>query len=239
VKTSFKTGLLVAAISLGAPIAAHAQDEAAGPLPGTFTANVAFVNDYIFRGVTQSNHNAAVQGGMDWDTGMGFHFGAWASSVNFGDGNAATTELDLYGGYGGTIDNFSYDVGFIYYWYPGAPGALNYDLWEVYGKAGYDFGVAAVTLAVNYTPDNFGSTGDATYFSSLITFPMGEIGSISGGVGYFKLTQGIRDYTDWNIGATVHVGTWFDIDARYYNTDAHYLGRFADDRFVVKVSRAF
>ena len=192
-KTSIKARLLAAAMTLAAPFTAAAADDEAGPLPGTLTSNIALTNDYIFRGVTQTNHNAAVQGGLDWDTGQGFHFGTWGSTLNFNDANAATMELDLYGGYGGKIDNFSYDAGLIYYWYPGAPTSLHYDLWEVYGKAGYDFGVAALGLGVNYTPDNFGATGNATYFSSTMSVPLGELVTASAGLDYWMLTRGIRD----------------------------------------------
>jgi uncharacterized protein (TIGR02001 family) len=235
VKISTKTAMLAAAMSL-TPFAASAQDN---PLPGSVTGNVAIVSDYMFRGISQTSNNAAVQGGLDWDTGMGFHFGTWASSVNFNDGNGATTELDLYGGYGGSIGNFSYDVGFTYYWYPGAPGAANYDLWEVYGKAGYDFGVASTTAYIAYTPDNFGATGDATYANLSFGIPIVDTLSISGGVGYWMLTQGFKDQTDWNVGATLSVYDWFDIDARYYDSDISFLGSLADDKFVVKFSRAF
>jgi uncharacterized protein (TIGR02001 family) len=242
VNITTKTAVFVAALSL-APLAAFAED-APPPaptswFPGTLTGNIALTNDYIFRGVTQTNHNPAVQGGLDWDTGAGFHFGTWASAVNFNDGNGATEELDLYGGYAGKIDNFTYDVGGIFYWYPGSPTPLHYDYWEAYGKAGYDFGVAALGLGVNYTPENFGKTGDATYFSSTVTVPIIPELSFSVGADYYLLTRGIKDYTDWNLGATFHVPTWFDIDVRYYNTDAHYLGRLADDRFVVNVKRTF
>ena len=89
-KKAMKIGLLAAAFGISAP--AYAQDSA---LPGTFTGNVAIATDYMFRGISQSFNNAVVQGGLDWDTGAGFHFGTWGSAVNFGDGNAATMELDL------------------------------------------------------------------------------------------------------------------------------------------------
>lgn len=71
--TAIKTGLLAAAISLS-PFAAFAE-ESSNPLPGTFSGNIALTNNYIFRGVTQTAHDAAIQGGLDWDTGMGLHFG--------------------------------------------------------------------------------------------------------------------------------------------------------------------
>ncbi len=238
-KFSTKTILIATAMSLATPIAVFAQEESSNPLPGTVTGNVALVNDYVFRGISQTGNEAAIQGGLDWDTGAGFHFGVWGSSLNFADGNDATTEIDLYGGYGGKIENFSYDVGFTFYWYPGAPSARNYNLWEVYGKAGYDFGVAALSTGVAYTPDNFGATGDATYFNAVLSIPVVDSLSVSIGAGHWMLTQGFKDQTDWNVGATLKVFDWFDVDARYYDSDIRFLGNLADDRIVVKFSRAF
>jgi uncharacterized protein (TIGR02001 family) len=219
------------------PFAAFAEDSS-NPLPGTVTGNIALTNNYIFRGVTQTNNHAAVQGGLDWDTGLGLHFGAWASSLNFNDGNQATTEVDLYAGYAGKIDNFSYDAGFMYYWYPGAANALGYDFWELYGKVGYDFGVAAVSGGIAYTPNNTVTNLDATYVNAVLTVPVVDIFSVSAGVGYY-FYDSLKDQTDWNIGGTFKVYNWFDVDARYYNTDNKALGNFADEKFVVKISRAF
>ncbi len=233
-----KTGLLTAALSLAAPLTAFAQ-ESSSPLLGTVSGNVAIVSDYVFRGISQTSNNAAIQGGLDWDSGAGLYLGTWASSLNFGDANAATTEVDLYGGYAGAIDNFSYDLGVIFYWYPGARGALNYNLWEVYGKSGYDFGVADISAGIAYTPDNFGATGDATYLNAGLNIPITDMLSVSAAMGYWMLTQGAKDQTDWNIGATMSVYDWFDIDARYYDSDISFLGKFADNRFVVSISRSF
>ena len=233
-KKAMKIGLLAAAFGVSAP--AFAADS---ELPGTFTGNVAIATDYMFRGISQSFNNAVVQGGLDWDTGAGFHFGTWGSAVNFGDGNAATMELDLYGGYGGTIDNFSYDVGGIYYWYPGSPKALGYNLWEVYGKMGYNFGVATAGISVNYTPDNFGNLGDALYYATTLAIPLGDMFAISAGAGYLDQSRGAKSLTDWNVGGTFKIPGWFDTDVRYYDSDIKVAGRFADDRIVVKFSRAF
>jgi len=242
VKTSIKYGLVAATMSLAAPFAAHAQDSES-PLPGTLTGNVAIVSDYMFRGLSQTTNNAAVQGGLDWDTGMGFTFGTWASTLNFADGNNATTELDLYGGYGGSIDNFTYGVGFIYYWYPGATSAAQYDMWEVYGKVGYDFGLAATSFAVNYTPNNTITNLDSTYFAVGLTVPVADLLSVSANFGYSSL-ETLKDYTDYNIGATLKVYDWFDVDARFYDTDITTgcpvgTSRICDERFVVKISRVF
>ena len=50
---------------------------------GTFTGNVALTNDYVFRGFSQTLEHAAIQGGLDWDSGMGIYLGTWASNVEF------------------------------------------------------------------------------------------------------------------------------------------------------------
>ena len=241
-----KTIAVAAAIlGAGAPLGAMAQDAAPESyLPGTFTGNVALTSDYVFRGLSQSWNGPAIQGGMDWDTGAGFHFGLWGSSVNFKDGGQASVETDLYGGYGGKIENFSYDLGFIYYWYPGALGTLNYDLWEVYGKAGYDFGPAQASFSVNYTPDNFGGTDTAVYFNTGLTVPLTDKFSINGALGYWDLKAPLANAWDWNVGAKLNVNNWFTVDARYYDTnivgDCVIVGKkTCGAKAVVTISRSF
>ena len=244
--------MAAAAVSFGISTAAVAE-EAESFIPGSFTGNIALTSDYVFRGISQSFNHPAVQGGMDWDTGAGFHFGTWGSSVNFKDGNEAVSEIDLYGGYAGKIaDALSYDVGFIYYWYPGAASALNYDYFEVYGKVGYDFGVAALNLGVNWSPDNTGSTGSATYLSSGLTVPITSYLSLSGAVDYYMLAQSntpvpalFPDYWDWNVGAKLNVNNWFNVDVRYYDTDmakasCRLAGRtVCGEKGVITLSRSF
>lgn len=103
------------------------------------SANVSATNNYVWRGMTQTNNNAAVQGGID--IGMdGLYLGAWASNVT------NDTEVDGYVGYAGEIDGLSYDIGAIRYGYLDAPSG-NFN--EAYLGLGYDFGVAS--LGVTYS----------------------------------------------------------------------------------------
>ena len=244
----------VAVIGLGltTPATAAAPTGDSGWLPGYFTGNVAFTSDYLVHGLSQSNNGPAVQGGLDWDTGAGFHFGAWGSSLNFKDGGEATTEIDLSGGYAGALGEvLSYDAGLVYYWYPGAAGVLSYDFWEVYGKASHDFGRAAVNLRVGYSPDVFGGTGPATYVSGSLTFPVTDKISLSAGAGRSFLAQSnvtpafLPDYWDWNAGARMSVNNWFDVDVRYHDTnvagDCPAPGgkRWCGSKIVAAVSRSF
>ncbi|MBT6088025.1 MAG: hypothetical protein HOH20_00460, partial [Rhodospirillaceae bacterium] len=110
--TTKTTAVLLAGLSFGIVASASAQDSS---LPGAFSGNVTLTSDYVFRGFTQANEDPAIQGGLDWESGTGLYLGTWGSNVNFGDGDEASVELDVYGGYAGEGDGFTYDVGFIYY----------------------------------------------------------------------------------------------------------------------------
>ena len=95
------------------------------PLPSVaeISGNVALTTDYRFRGISQTTSDPAVQGGFDWSHDSGFYLGTWGSNVEF----AGSLELDYYGGFANNInDNIAYDVGFIYYDYPGGDlGGIN------------------------------------------------------------------------------------------------------------------
>ncbi|WP_242523160.1 TorF family putative porin [Thiocystis minor] len=72
---------------MGLTNAAHADWSA------TFTG----ASDYLFNGVTQTDHQPAAQASLDWSGAGGIYAGAWASNVDFGDDT--TAEVDGYLGY--------------------------------------------------------------------------------------------------------------------------------------------
>jgi len=58
-------------------------------------ANIDFVSDYVFRGVSLSGRRPAIQGGFDYEHARGPFAGVWGSS-----GSSTTPlEIDFYGGY--------------------------------------------------------------------------------------------------------------------------------------------
>ena len=144
----FKTKLLVVALSAAFALPALAED---APAASPVTYNIGVVSNYIFRGLTQTSHNPAIQGGIDYAHSSGFYVGAWASNVRWikdsgalADGSDATLELDTYFGIRNTIaDDLGYDVGYIRYNYGllGGPvpasGFNNADTAEVYAAATY------------------------------------------------------------------------------------------------------
>ena len=98
--------------------------------------NVGVVNNYLYRGISQTRGEPAVQGGLDYAHKSGVYVGAWASSIKWiedysytGDANATkgnwtsttgTTELDLYVGYKFDLaPGMGMDLGYLRYEYLG------------------------------------------------------------------------------------------------------------------------
>lgn len=72
------------AASLGTLILALSVPAAAED-PYNISANIGAVSNYMWRGVTQTQDGAAVQGGLDFTHSSGFYLGTWASNVDFND----------------------------------------------------------------------------------------------------------------------------------------------------------
>ena len=227
------------AVGIAATFLSTASVQAAEPLvnakafPGEFSANISLVSEYYFRGVSQTDDAPAVQGGFDWSAsidesaGIGVYLGVWGSNVDFnetGGVDGATIEIDYYGGLTGTIGDtgLGWDIGFIYYTYPGAAGSLNYDFWEGQVALSYDFGIASATASINYSPENFGESGAAFYPKLGIEAPVGKYLTLAADVAkqYIQdnTTFGLPDYVEYGIGATVNLAG-FDINLTWSDTD--------------------
>lgn len=223
---------------------AHAQDETregseAAPLLGAeWTGNFTIATDYVDRGYSQTDGKPAVQAGLEayWDSG--FYAGAWVSNVDFGDGDPAEAEIDVYLGYYGESGALSYNAIVYYYLYPGAPGNWDYDYWEVYADVEYDTGPFALTAHTYYTADNFADTGDGLYVSAGLRVPFTDLLSLDGNIGYSWVEPDYGDdYTDWNLGLKYALDA-FDVDARYHDSDYIACGRFCGSRFVLSLNVA-
>ncbi len=79
------------------------------------------MNDYNFRGITQSNHKPSAQSGFEfrynWTPTVQAYAGISGESINFP--NNAAAEIDFYGGVRPTFGKLALDFGVWYYYYPG------------------------------------------------------------------------------------------------------------------------
>ncbi len=157
----FRHAAMVVAI-LAPPVTAQAQSTpgdkakaAAGTAPPatlTVSGSAAIASDYRFRGVSQSDGEMAVQGGITVSHESGLYAGVWGSNLaGWGTFGGANVELDLIGGYKAKLaDNATLDGGLTWYMYPG--GADKTDFAEPYVKLTGTTGPATLTAGAAYAP---------------------------------------------------------------------------------------
>jgi uncharacterized protein (TIGR02001 family) len=200
--------------------------------------NVTFTSDYRFRGFTQTRESAALQGGVDvyW---RWFYVGVWATNVDFGKTldsagrlhEIAEQEVDYYAGIKHKVRGVEFDVGVIYYSYPGSFGTIvggsrrDLDYFEV--KAGISAEIHKSLLAgvtVYYSPDYSEETGRNWVIEGELKRTLGTWGSLVPSISA-KLARSIGeeskggfDYWYWNAGFSLVFAKYFEFDIRYYDT---------------------
>lgn len=202
---------------------------AAAESPHTFSANVALTTDYLFRGVSQTDNNPAVQGGFDYsyggDTFADPYVGIWASNVEFrpagppGTNNPASIEIDYYGGLTGDVGTtgISWDVGGIYYHYPSQDedaGGGDFDYAEAYGNLSYTFETVrfdpVIGAGVAYSPDFFGEDDTGIYVNGTLDLSLPHDFGLGFLVGHQDVegdvtTPGGYDYSHYSISLNKNI----------------------------------
>src|SRR3569623_493963 len=127
------------------------------------SGNLALTSDYLFRGLSQTGQDPALQGGVEAAHSTGAYVGAWGSNVNWlSDLSSASApvsnslEVDAYAGWRGTLsDTLKVDGGIYTYYYPGdyPHGFTKPDTTELYLGLGW----GPATLKYSYAlTDTYG-----------------------------------------------------------------------------------
>lgn len=199
------------------------------------SANATFTTDYVFRGISQTDENPAVQGGFELEYDI-FYLGVWGSSLDFGSdfnraGNLETVaplEVDWYGGARPEWKGISFDLGVFYYTYPGALSTWNLDYVE-FGTAASHTVFQRLTLGITnwWTFENSGNTGYNDDLEWSASYAFDEVWifspSVSALIGrqWGEKSEGGFDYTYWNAGLTLDFNEQpaFSLDVRYWDTN--------------------
>jgi uncharacterized protein (TIGR02001 family) len=163
--------------------------------------NIGAVTDYRYRGISQSRVKPALQGGVDYTAG-GFYVGAWASSIKWikDAGGDADVEIDLYGGYKGSLaGGFGYDVGVLTYIYPSNDLNPSADTTEIYGALTYGPATLKYSHAVTRL-FGFPDSKNSYYLDLSASFDLGGGLMLTPHIGYQKVKGTFDDlasYTDY------------------------------------------
>lgn len=143
------SNITAAVLALCAATPALAQEE---EKLVTVSGSVGLVSDYRFRGVSQTDKEMGVQGGITLSHASGFYAGAWGSNLaGWGTFGGSNTELDLFGGYKMDLGGgMAIDAGLTWYMYPG--GADKTDFAELYAKLSATVGPVNLLGGVAYAP---------------------------------------------------------------------------------------
>lgn len=182
-----------------------------------WSANATGTSDYVFRGISQSDNDPAIQGGADVTYGL-FYAGIWGSSIDYAADN--NIELDYYVGITPSYMGVSFDFGYIYYNYPDAD--FN-DYWELKAAASGEILPKLTAGGTFYWAPDAGY--DWYVYEGSLSYELPKFAmftpTVSGLVGYtdFQDANVGTDYTYWNAGLGLGVDN-ISFDLRYWDTDA-------------------
>jgi len=219
-------GMLLAAAAI--PSTAYAQDAEEDSDGITITGGATVVSDYRFRGFSQSNEEAAIQGTFTIAHDSGFYLGTWGSSIGFANG----TEIDVYGGFAKEIaPGLTGDIGATVYLYPGANNAT---VVEPYVALTGTIGPASVKGGLAWAPGGQDSLGDNSaiyaYTDIGIAIPDTPV-KLKAHLGYADSDSFLGGLDgsvfDYSVGVDF---TWkvLTLGVSYVNTDAPKVGGFKE-----------
>lgn len=243
---------IAAGFAILASSTAFAQTKAPEP-DYTLAYNVGVVTDYRFRGLSQTSLKPALQLGVDFSHKSGVYLGAFGSNVSwikdFNQSTKGSYEIDLYGGYKGSITNdIGFDLGLIAYIYPnnnsgaaGTPGAggfTNANTNEIYGGLSYNMFTFKYSRSLGNFLGNIRS-GGSQYFDLSANFDLGNGFTLTPHIGSQRVpnqnfggsTDGkAANYMDYSLTLGKDFGNGLSGTAALIGTDTKRPGFYRDSK---------
>lgn len=212
---------------------------AGGPaLAQEVSFNLGVQSDYAVRGVSQTEGDPSVFGGVDATLGQAY-VGIWASNVAFPGDPDTTAEIDLYGGWRTTRGAWTLEAGGVAYLYAGQPSGAAYDFFEAKLAASRTQGPWTMGASLFASPDFFGASEDeAVYVEANSAVRLTPKLAISAALGRQSVSSDF-DYTSWNVGVTWSVTDRIALDVRGWDTDEHGFGDIYRPRVAAALKATF
>ncbi len=157
-----------------------------------FSGELAIASDYVFRGVSQTLSDGALQMGASAEGGAGWYVSAWTSNVDFTTAadadDGAQVELDFEAGLSRDLGRHTnVTVAVARYTYPGA--YVDYDYAELLTTVTVN---ERHSLVLGYSDDVFGTGADGLYYEAATSTEWrGMVAEFL--VGYYDVADALGD----------------------------------------------
>jgi uncharacterized protein (TIGR02001 family) len=204
-----------------------------------FGGALAITSDYVFRGISQSNGQPALQGDIHYSSPRGWLAGVWASTVELNPLEGRTSEVDAYAGYRWLLGaDWSAKLTGVHYDYPQNSQITDYDYNEVIGSLGFRdnlfFNVAWAFDASRYYTSVYAKNQNALSYEVAAEVPLRFALVAQLGVGRYEIPSltGVG-YSYWNAGIRYQWRAWH-ASVSYIGTSRQaeelFFGHVAGDR---------
>lgn len=229
---------------VGAVLASALLLAATGAHAGS-SGTLALTSDYLFRGLSQTDQEPALQGGIEYARDDGFYAGIWGSNISWlSDYSSASrpisssVELDGYAGWRIPLgETLKFDAGVYTYYYPGSypQGFVRPYTTEAYAGVLWGPGSLKYYHAVTNL-FGFADSAGSGYLDASVNAEFSPGWVFNAHVGRQRVKGfSAASYTDWKLGLTRNFDGGWSLAAAYTDTDAergiyanaygHFLGR--------------
>jgi uncharacterized protein (TIGR02001 family) len=186
--------------------------------------SLAATSDYVFRGYSRSDGEAAVQAGLYGRHAERWFASAWVSSLHAAPEGPGRIELNLQAGRSWDLsDDWGATVGLVRYLYPDAPAQSRFDWTEAAASLAFadrlvlTYAVAPQAPYVHYgTVERWRTTA----LEASGRLPVSAAWSLLAAAGrYGSAAPYGETYKAWNVGVAAQWGT-FEVTWAHFRTDA-------------------
>lgn len=198
-----------------------------------FSYDIAATTDYMFRGVSQTHSDPALQASVSVDTESGWYGYLWASNIDYVEppepDDGARSEFNLLVGHSWPIgDRVQADLAWVSYITPGTDAGIDYDYDEWFGTVTVDDRHA---LTVTYTDDVFGEGEPSWHYLASTSFDLPRKFSLELHVGSVDLRDAYGESYEYGGAALVRSFGLFTARLDYLQTSGN-ANRIAEESLI-------
>lgn len=203
-----------------------------------WTGSLAVTSDYIQQGISQTQGEPALQGGLRAQLDERWTVGTWASAIDRYHGKGASTEIDVYAARAWRLSpEWITSVTATHYFYPDDVSYVDYDYDELTASLGYRSTVfATVAWSPNYGDSSYyGRADDRTTLAYELSANQPILAGWSGniGVGYRDLSELFDEAYWYGHAGLMHSTERFTVHLTYTYVDRTARELFGHDRAAI------